>query len=240
MTTMFDVEQGENYKVETDSNDAERQALLASGQSVELDLPDPSPSRTPWSLSTRRFTLLHLLLTFFSTVILCVTIQRTFFGRVSCPLPACHYPPAYLADAGSTEIDRFPAPSPSNVRPSLFPTDVGYAGVTRTGAEAALIATAPAYPAQSCAAGLVVPTSVPGHKHGSDHKAFDMLKTWGNLSPWYSVGSSFGLHATPEAPDTCRITGMHLLHRHGARYPTSECEKLDSCACRHLVLIPTS
>jgi hypothetical protein len=56
-------------------------------------------------------------------------------------------------------------------------------------------------------------------------KHFDLLKSWGNLSPWYSVGkNTFGINSTPEVPDTCVITGLHFLHRHGARYPTATCE----------------
>lgn len=45
-------------------------------------------------------------------------------------------------------------------------------------------------------------------------------------SPWYSVPSStFGLpDASAEAPEGCRIVGLHFLHRHGARYPTSSKE----------------
>jgi hypothetical protein len=43
------------------------------------------------------------------------------------------------------------------------------------------------------------------------------------LSPWYSVSSAdYGLpDASPLVPDGCDITQMHLLYRHGARYPTS-------------------
>jgi hypothetical protein len=43
------------------------------------------------------------------------------------------------------------------------------------------------------------------------------------LSPWYSVRSAdYGLpNASPLIPDGCDITQMHLLYRHGARYPTS-------------------
>lgn len=50
-----------------------------------------------------------------------------------------------------------------------------------------------------------------------------MSKYWGNLSPWYSVHSAdYGLpEASPLAPEGCDITQMHLLYRHGARYPTS-------------------
>tara|TARA_R110002060_G_scaffold19521_16_gene26662 strand:- start:439 stop:879 length:441 start_codon:yes stop_codon:yes gene_type:complete len=46
---------------------------------------------------------------------------------------------------------------------------------------------------------------------------------WGNLSPWYSVSSAdYGLPDTsPLVPEGCNIVQMHLLYRHGARYPTT-------------------
>lgn len=62
-------------------------------------------------------------------------------------------------------------------------------------------------------------------KHGDKGKhrkeKFDLFKSWGNLSPWYTVPShTFGLQSSPSVPDSCVITGLHFLHRHGARYPT--------------------
>ena len=51
----------------------------------------------------------------------------------------------------------------------------------------------------------------------------DIFKYWGNLAPWYSVPSStYGLpNASPQVPDQCSIVQVHLLYRHGARYPTT-------------------
>lgn len=121
---------------------------------------------------------------------------------------------------GSTEVHSYPPASPVNYNPTLFPSDVGYPGPTPTGAEPALLATAPAYPRfGSGGQGLLV---VPD---GLSTKEFDLLKKWGNLSPWYSnpVGT-FGVETGPEAPDGCRVVGLHLLHRHGARYPTGDSE----------------
>ncbi|KAJ7211760.1 phosphoglycerate mutase-like protein [Mycena pura] len=121
--------------------------------------------------------------------------------------------------AGSTERHEFPPPTPSNAFPSLFPTDVGYAGNTPTGAEPAVIATAPTYPMHTGAPGLVTPDA---SRAKGKHRKFDILTKWGNLSPWYSMArGAFGVRAGPQPPDTCRVTGMHLLHRHGARYPTA-------------------
>ena len=51
---------------------------------------------------------------------------------------------------------------------------------------------------------------------------FIPARNWGNLSPWWSVGGAFGLpNASAVVPDGCELTQVHLLHRHGARYPTS-------------------
>lgn len=119
---------------------------------------------------------------------------------------------------GSTEVHPYPPTSPVNHDPTLFPSNIGYAGPTATGAEPALLATAPAYP-KSGSGGqglLVVPDKL-------STKEFDLLKKWGNLSPWYSnPAGTFGVETGPETPDGCRVTGLHLLHRHGARYPTND------------------
>ncbi|KAK4049313.1 hypothetical protein OIV83_004250 [Microbotryomycetes sp. JL201] len=50
-------------------------------------------------------------------------------------------------------------------------------------------------------------------------ESFDVLSHLGNLSPWRSV--NHGLAATPEVPADCKIEQVQLLHRHGARYPTT-------------------
>lgn len=107
---------------------------------------------------------------------------------------------------------------------ALFPPEsvVGYPLTTVTGIEPALAAeTAAPYPYNAGSAGqfpLVAP--VP---HGeSASSTFDIKKYWGNLSPWYSVSSAdYGLPDTsPSIPSGCDITQVHLLYRHGARYPT--------------------
>jgi hypothetical protein len=43
------------------------------------------------------------------------------------------------------------------------------------------------------------------------------------LAPWYSVSSAdYGLpDASPLVPDGCNVVQVHLLYRHGARYPTT-------------------
>lgn len=102
---------------------------------------------------------------------------------------------------------------------SLF-NSVGYPGPAFPGAEPGVAATAPAYPLHSGSAHLVPPPHFAKGKGKSKHDKFDIFRHWGSLSPWYSVEQgAFGVDSSPEAPETCRITGVHLLHRHGARYP---------------------
>lgn len=112
----------------------------------------------------------------------------------------------------------------ASVNSKLFPPEsvVGFPGVTQTGAEPAAIETAPSYAYNSGPANafpLVSP-----NPHGEDESStFDIKKYWGNLSPWYSLSSAdYGLpDASPNLPAGCDIVQVHLLYRHGARYPTS-------------------
>ncbi|KAH8722592.1 histidine acid phytase [Phaeosphaeriaceae sp. PMI808] len=90
---------------------------------------------------------------------------------------------------------------------------VGFLGLTPTGVGPAAIQTAKAYPYNDGPASQF-PLS----------PDIDISKYWGNLSPWYSVHSSdYGLpDANHLVPNGCDITQVHLLYRHGARYPTSD------------------
>lgn len=130
---------------------------------------------------------------------------------------------------------------------------VGYPGATPTGAEPGLIATAPYLPLHTGAAQLVAPPKIYEHihsTHGDDVKEeeeespehyisdrpFDLFRSWGNLSPWYSVPrGAFGINNTAEPPAGCVVTGLHLLHRHGARYPTA----WGACSLSFTILIVT-
>ena len=195
---------------------------LEAVDSNEQDALLPSPK-----ISARNtgFHTLHLTAAFIAGLLTCFVAQyslcgfrcfNTTTGQSSAPADVHILAPPYV---GSSEINAYPPPSPTNAYPSLFPTNVGHAGGTPTGAEPAIIATAPYYPTHTGAAQLVIPET-PGQKDYPNK--FDLLKHWGNLSPWYSVGKgTFGLDSTPEAPEGCSVTGLHLLHRHGARYPTS-------------------
>ena len=108
---------------------------------------------------------------------------------------------------------------------TLFPPEsvVGFPGPTKTGVEPALGQTAPSYPYNTGAAkSFPLITDQPkGHSEFNDK--FDITRYWGNLSPWYSVSSAdYGLPDTsPLIPDGCTINQVHLLYRHGARYPTT-------------------
>lgn len=60
------------------------------------------------------------------------------------------------------------------------------------------------------------------HPAASDTKAaaFDVTKHWGNLSPMQSVDGVLS-DTSPQIPAGYELRQVHLLHRHGARYPTS-------------------
>lgn len=83
------------------------------------------------------------------------------------------------------------------------------------GDEADSIATAPALAKVDNVYPLIRPDTF------DKKKDFDVLQQWGNLAPWQSV-KSLGLpDASPQIPSQCKLSQVHLLHRHGARYPTS-------------------
>lgn len=198
----------------------ERQALLPSspkeqGQHVSEHF---KPRSRCAALCSRP--IVQIILSFIGGIAACLTIQfiACAIGHNSKGL-ASSLDRLASPSAGSTEVHRFPPSKPTNAFPSLFPTSVGHAGPTPTGAEPALIQTAPSYPLHTGAPHLVSPSFKSNNSSSSSQ--FDLFKHWGNLSPWFSVErGSFGLDSSPEAPKGCRVTGLHLLHRHGARYPT--------------------
>lgn len=197
----------------------EHEALLPQSDASESE-PARTSSHRQCSFASRP--KLYTATAFLAGVLSCLAVQYVVCSLSSGgDMPAPHrnvevFAPPY---AGSSEVHHFPPASPTNVFPSLFPTSVGYAGPTPTGAEPALIATAPSYPVHTGAPHLVSPT-FPGKGNKTSSK-FDLFRHLGNLSPWFSVDrGAFGLDSSPEVPETCRITGLHLLHRHGARYPT--------------------
>lgn len=205
-----------------DDFDAESRGLL-TGEKLPTD-------EQPKSVVTaKRFGYAHLAAVFCVGVASAVLAQTLLgYAAPSAKLTGnIHqerpYGPSALAAApwaGSTEVHPFPPASPTNNFPELFPTDVGLAGPTPTGAEPALVVTAPSLPMHTNAPNLTPPKHKPaGSKKGK--KDWDLFKHWGNLSPWYSVPrGTFGLDSGAEAPKGCAVTGLHFLHRHGARYPT--------------------
>jgi hypothetical protein len=168
----------------------------------------------------RPYSSLHLGGAFVLGLLAAIGVQqlcapRTSFTAVHKAHPVAYAPPW----AGLSIVEPFPPASPTNAYPELFPTDVGHAGPTPTGAEPALVATAPVLPMYTQAPHLVAPAETKDGKDASD--GWDLFRKWGNLSPWYSVPrGAFGIDAGAEAPEGCSVTGLHLLHRHGARYPT--------------------
>lgn len=217
-----DVESSGELKQHSATDAEYEQEALLPRTSNTLDQEPIRPRTSPFSFSSHP--KLYAVAAFFAGVISCAAVQllvcnsQSSVNTSAVPHRSIEvFAPPY---AGSSEVHHFPPASPTNAFPSLFPTEVGYAGPTPTGAEAALVATAPSYPVHTGAAHLVSPKFV---GKGSKHKdsKFDIFKQWGNLSPWFSVERGvFGLDSGPEVPDTCRITGLHLVHRHGARYPT--------------------
>jgi hypothetical protein len=229
-----DVEAGDEY-AQYETNEHESEALLPTTSDNTDSEPDHhaplAPPKSQSRLLRRQFNFPHLIFSFVAGSIACIVVQF-LCGSTSCFMaqPSASITNTKLKNedmlappyVGSTVRHPFPPPSPTNAVPTLFPTDVGYAGGTPTGAEPAIIATAPSYPIQSGAAQLIESGTLGKQKNGAN--GFDIFRKWGNLSPWYSVDrTAFGLDSSPETPETCRVTGLHLLHRHGARYPTAWC-----------------
>lgn len=225
MASYKDVESVGEYK----QIEPEHEALLPRTDDA-LDQEPVGPTRTSGfrCLSFSSHPKLYTAAAFLAGVLACLAAQLAICSSQGSTASergnVVVYAPPY---AGSSEVHNFPPASPTNVFPSLFPTSVGYAGPTPTGAEPALIATAPSYPIHTGAAHLVSPSFA---SKGSKKSKFDLFRHWGNLAPWFSVErGAFGLDSSPEVPDMCRITGLHLVHRHGARYPT----QFGMSACLH-------
>ncbi|KAI5478729.1 hypothetical protein MNV49_004654 [Pseudohyphozyma bogoriensis] len=147
--------------------------------------------------------------------------------------------------AGQSTYDTYM--STASINTAVFPDEaqVGYQQATPTGIEAAAAETAPAFPSHVNINPLVVPlpyqtgttlksnTDFTKDTYGGTAKGstplasvasgFLSARYWGNLSPQYSVDSSYyGLPgAGPAIPEQCSLTQVHYYYRHGARYPTS-------------------
>ncbi|KAF8912976.1 phosphoglycerate mutase-like protein [Gymnopilus junonius] len=133
--------------------------------------------------------------------------------------------PAHASSfAGSTSTFLFPPAGVTVTATDTFFLDesqIGFAGPTPTGDEAFSIQTATAIAKLDNVFPLVQPNAQDSAK---SKKPFNVLTHLGNLSPWQSVdSSSFGLpNTSPVIPSGCELRQVHLAHRHGARYPTSD------------------
>lgn len=212
-----------------DDDDDEDDIIIHSSEKIHSNSNGLTNTSNISKLRRSRFDCVHVILAFTAGALSLLLIQLGVCG-LDCLAPraapsATGNKVAVLGQpwAGSTEVHNFPPASPTNAFPELFPTNVGYPGETPTGAEAGVIETAPTYPIHTGAPHLVVPDTLGGSaSESSSGKKFDLFKQWGNLSPWYSVDrTAFGLDTSPTAPETCKVTGLHFLHRHGARYPTA-------------------
>lgn len=189
-------------QIDMEKDNTEHDSLLPSTS-------DPSANYRSGHVPARRTDRWRLAASFAGGVLACAAFQYSASHFCS-GSKAVFSPPKFAADGG-----HFPPAHPTNAYPTFFPPDVGYPGPTPTGVEPGVVATAPAYPQHTGAPGLLLPQKI----KGKTDKSFDLFKSWGNLSPWYTVPSAdFGLpDASPKAPDQCRVTGLHVLHRHGAR-----------------------
>ena len=144
-------------------------------------------------------------------------------------------PPSASTFAGATTAFQYP-PNATTVPTSYFPdpSQVGFGGPTPSmfrfsyrrhsriqlfvpaGDAAAAIKTAPAISPVDDIYPLLAPAAA-----NSNAKKFDVLGYLGNLSPMKSVPSFCLPNASPRIPEGCELNQIHLLHRHGARYPTS-------------------
>ncbi|KAJ5093730.1 hypothetical protein N7456_009591 [Penicillium angulare] len=112
-------------------------------------------------------------------------------------------------------------PRASSAVPDYFQTSFGpYAGPTKAG-DAPFVAAQSAVPflgGDFYLPNTPVVTNVPisGNANGGE-----IFKHMGNLSPYMPNPSGFGVNEYPLPPGT-NITQMHMIHRHGSRYPTSD------------------
>lgn len=209
-----DVEEGPNGQDDYNTDGYENEPLILS-------------KKAEYSPGKRQFSWIHLFVAFLAGVLVQFFVGTVTSGSLSPPYwPASSgastsdnddFVPPYV---GSTEVHHYPPTEPTGVNTELFPTNIGYPGPTPTGAEPAVFLTAPSYPQHTGDTNLLVPPKFLGAKSSSG-KPFNLFRSWGNLSPWFSVPKgTFGVDSGPEVPETCRVTGLHFVHRHGARYPT--------------------
>ncbi|KAJ7265461.1 histidine phosphatase superfamily [Mycena haematopus] len=201
------VERGSREYKPYDDHEPERESLLPSSSQQPKRIEEPYANHSCYSKP--QFGVNHLLIAFVTGTLACFLVQyaicgsRCFSYHKDDAAPAPTHVDALASPwAGSTERHDYPPASPTNAFRK-----------TPTGAEPGVIATAPSYPLHTSTPQLIRPHGT--LSKGKD-KHFDLFKKWGNLSPWYSVDrTAFGVDSGPGTPETCRVTGLHFLHRHG-------------------------
>ncbi|KAF9894766.1 hypothetical protein FE257_006656 [Aspergillus nanangensis] len=122
-----------------------------------------------------------------------------------------------LASAVSANVIRPEEPATSTV-PDYFQTSYGpYAGPTAAGELPFLAQTNPVLlgnPTYVPNTPVVTDVPVAGCRDGGE-----IFKHMGNLSPYMPNPVGFGVKEYP-LPPGANITQMHMIHRHGSRYPT--------------------
>ncbi|UZJ55613.1 hypothetical protein CBS101457_004933 [Exobasidium rhododendri] len=96
-----------------------------------------------------------------------------------------------------------------------FPTDVGYAGTIKYGASPFLVF-------NDRINGSLGNSPIETRWNATDDTTFNIFQSVGNESPYFST-PLFADYQEGAAvlPEQCTVSQVHLLHRHGARYPTS-------------------
>ncbi|KDQ12411.1 hypothetical protein BOTBODRAFT_634204 [Botryobasidium botryosum FD-172 SS1] len=131
------------------------------------------------------------LLFFLLGFLTCIAYQSSSPSFCHRPLNAAAHLKALDSSAYHTAspapVHPYPPAAPTNVIPFLFPTKVGYSGPTATGAEPALLATAPAYPFfHRGAPNLAIPK--PLGDNSGQQRIFNMAESWGNMPPRRPMG----------------------------------------------------
>ncbi|ONH70544.1 3-phytase A [Pichia kudriavzevii] len=117
---------------------------------------------------------------------------------------------------------RIPSPTSSE---DLFPTDIGFFGVTATNSAPFMAQTDGAaitygVPTSSYTLAQPIETAIQAKDHREgDQNIFQLM---GSHSPYY-ISDGWGVYDYA-IPGQCSISQVHLLSRHGSRYPTGSIE----------------
>ncbi|PWN53070.1 phosphoglycerate mutase-like protein [Violaceomyces palustris] len=120
-----------------------------------------------------------------------------------------------------------PTPTENSTSSEAFPTDVGYLGTTRSGMPPFLVevdrlnlsSTRTTTRGNSPVETRWFP--IDGNSSSSEEEQFDIFKNLGNVSPYFSSQLFPETRNYSVLNETCKVEQVHMLHRHGSRYPTS-------------------